>query len=74
MNGKIDHPKIPSGMPGIKSWWEGDARVEPYMPKVMEAINRNVVDPNARTDIYNRCYEAIYQSIKDYTNPARMNK
>lgn len=48
-----------------KSWWAGDKRVEPYMPKVDEAIRRHI--PNGCTDIYNRCYEAIYQAILDYS-------
>lgn len=44
-------------------WWPGDQRVEKYMPKVREAIERNI--PGGCTDIYNRAYEAVYQAIID---------
>jgi hypothetical protein len=55
--------KIPSD---YKTWWSGDRRVEKYMPKVKEAINRHIPDGTpANTDIYNRVYEAIYQAICD---------
>lgn len=56
----------------MKSWWSGDPRVEPYMSKVSAAIDRHITDKNARTDIYNRAYEAVYAAIKDFSNPARM--
>ena len=49
-----------------KSWWAGDPRIEPYMIKVSEALTRRGVEGDARTDIYNRAYEAIYYAIKDY--------
>lgn len=49
----------------IKSWWAGDSRVEPYMAKVSEALERRNITGEARTDIYNRAYEAVYQAIKD---------
>lgn len=49
-----------------KSWWAGDPRVEKYMPPVAEAIKRHVKHPSPEfTDIYNRAYEAVYQSIKE---------
>jgi hypothetical protein len=50
----------------IKSWWCGDPRVEPYMHKVKERIDKHVLDKDARTDIYNRAYEAVYAAIQDY--------
>ena len=50
----------------MKSWWSGDPRVEPYMEKVSARIDFHVKDPDARTDIYNRAYEAVYQAIKDF--------
>jgi hypothetical protein len=51
------------------AWWAGDPRVEPYMPKVKAAIERHVEPRSqASTDIYNRCYEAIYQAIKDHAD------
>jgi len=50
----------------MKSWWSGDPRVEPYMKKVSARIDFHVKDPDARTDIYNRAYEAVYQAIKDF--------
>jgi len=49
----------------IKSWWPGDSRVEKYMPPVKEAIKRHIQEQSAFTDIYNRCYEAIYKAICD---------
>ena len=50
----------------LKSWWEGDPRVEFYMPKVAAAIKRHLDWPSKEfTDIYNRAYEAVYQAIKD---------
>lgn len=55
---------------GYKSWWSGDSRVEPFMQEVREAIERS--HPNAtqeqRTDIYNRCYEAVYDAIIKYSS------
>lgn len=50
---------------GLKTWWEGDTRVEPYMHKIREALERRSIVGEARTDIYNRAYEAIYQAIVD---------
>ncbi len=49
-----------------KSWWSGDPRVEEFMPAVSEAIERNLSGGN--TDIYNRCYEAVYAAIKKYAD------
>lgn len=51
----------------LKSWWKGDTRVEPYMSKVNEAIERSgkKLTQDERTDIYNRAYEAVYKAIKD---------
>jgi hypothetical protein len=51
---------------GLKMWWAGDDRVEKYMPPVAEAIQRHLDWPSDEyTDIYNRCYEAVYNAIKD---------
>lgn len=48
----------------IKSWWEGDPRVEKYMLPVRDAIERHVPwASDAFTDIYNRAYEAVYNAI-----------
>jgi len=41
------------------------------MPKVKEAIDRHIRDPDARNDIYNRCYEAVYEAIRRYAGDAR---
>lgn len=49
-----------------KSWWEGDKRVEPYMEKVGATIGKYLKWPSPEyTDVYNRCYEAVYQAIVD---------
>lgn len=49
-------------------WWAGDRRVEPYMARVREALDRHAenLSQQASTDIYNRAYEAVYSAIKDY--------
>ncbi len=61
---KILKPTIINANPP-KSWWSGDARVEKYMPPVVEAIKRNIKWPSKEfTDIYNRAYEAVYLAIK----------
>jgi len=49
-----------------KSWWQGDSRVEKFMPPVAEAIRRHHVWPSPEfTDIYNKAYEAVYNAIKE---------
>lgn len=48
-----------------KSWWEGDPRVGKYMGEVSKAIDRHV-SGDARVDIYNRAYEAVYKAILDH--------
>lgn len=50
----------------MKSWWSGDSRVEKFMGPVSDAIDRHVPKGDARTDIYNRAYEAVYAAIYDY--------
>lgn len=50
----------------MKSWWPGDARVEPFMNRVREALDRQNLTGDARTDIYNRAYEAVYYAIRQY--------
>lgn len=50
-----------------KAWWPGDNRVEEFMNPVSEAIKRYIKWPSPEyTDIYNRAYEAVYESIKKY--------
>ena len=52
-----------------KSWWPGDNRVEKYMPNVSKTITKYHDWPSKEfTDIYNRCYEAVYQAILDFDN------
>lgn len=52
-----------------KTWWEGDERVEEFMPRVAEAIRRHHKSPSDEfTDIYNRAYEAVYAAIKKYAD------
>lgn len=50
----------------IKSWWPGDSRVEPFMKPVSDALERQGLTGDARTDVYNRAYEAVYNAIKEY--------
>lgn len=50
-----------------KPWWPGDSRVEKYMKEVSNAIDRHI-SGDARVDIYNRAYEAVYKAIKDYSS------
>lgn len=51
---------------GFKSWWAGDPRVSEFMPKVSAAIERAGLVGDAKTDIYNRAYEAVYAAILKY--------
>lgn len=51
---------------GLKTWWEGDKRVEPFMKPVREALDRQGLTGPSRTDIYNRAYEAVYNAIVIY--------
>ena len=53
-----------------KPWSPGDPRVEPYMVEVSEALDR--IFPfdhrgvnRERTEIYNRCYGAVWKAILD---------
>ena len=48
----------------LKSWWAGDAMVEPFMHEVKKAINRHGLSKKAETDIYNRAYEAVYAALQ----------
>ncbi len=45
----------------------GDPRVETYMVPVYQALERvrDRLDPNDRTAIYNRAYEAVWKAIND---------
>jgi len=62
---KKEYPEVKFTSKPVKSWWPGDSRVEKYMPPVKEAIKRHIQEQSAFTDIYNRCYEAIYKAICD---------
>lgn len=42
---------------------EGDPRVDELMRPVRAAIERHIKDPDAKTDIYNRAYEALIESM-----------
>lgn len=42
---------------------EGDKRIDELMLPVLNSINRHVKDRDAKTDIYNRAYEAVINSI-----------
>lgn len=59
-----DHGDI-SKLKPPKSWWPGDSRAEKYMYKVGIALDRQGITGEARTDIYNRSYEAVYEAIID---------
>jgi len=44
---------------------QGDKRVDELMIPVLNAINRHVKDRDAKTDIYNRAYEALLISMEE---------
>ena len=44
---------------------EGNKRVDELMLPVLNAINRHVKDRDAKTDIYNRAYEALLISMEE---------
>ena len=46
---------------------EGDKRVEQYMVEVAKVIDHRGWSQEAETQIYNRCYEAIWKVIRDYS-------
>lgn len=48
------------------TWWSGDERVEPFMLRIKQALDRADLSRKSRTDIYNRAYEAVYEAIKQY--------
>lgn len=48
-----------------KAWWPGDKRVERYIIGVIDVLKKHNVSQPARTEIYNRAYEAVYSAIKD---------
>lgn len=49
----------------LPSWWSGDARVEPYMMPIREALKKEGITGQARINISNRAYEAIHKVITD---------
>ena len=44
---------------------EGNENIDALMMPVLDAINRHVKDRDAKTDIYNRAYEAIIISMEE---------
>ena len=42
---------------------EGNSNIDALMMPVLDAINRHVKDRDAKTDIYNRAYEALLISM-----------
>ena len=44
---------------------QGDTRVEKYMGPVAAALDRSGLTGQARTDVYNRAYEAVWAAIRD---------
>jgi len=50
----------------LASWWSGDTRVEPFMDKVCDALERSGLKGQKRTDVYNRAYEAVHSAIEKY--------
>lgn len=44
---------------------EGNKQIDELMLPVLNAINRHVKDRDAKTDIYNRAYEAIIISMEE---------
>lgn len=57
---------VPDSAVHARSWWEGDARVEPFMVPINRALDRSGLTGQQRTDVYNRAYEAVYYAIKEY--------
>lgn len=49
-----------------KLLWAGDKRVEPFMHKIKQALDRSGLKGQKRTDVYNRAYMAVYEAIKKY--------
>jgi len=58
----------------IKPWWPGDVRVEKYMKRVRDALERSgkSLADQERIDIYNRSYEAVYEAIRDFDKKANI--
>ena len=54
----------------LKSWWCGNKDVEPFMSPVQQAISRHIESGAARTDIYNRAYEAVYNALNTRPQPS----
>lgn len=52
----------------VKQWWSGDKRVEPFMSKVAAELDKTGLPPGTKTSIYNRCYEAVYEAIREYAD------
>ena len=44
---------------------EGNEQIDELMLPVLNAINRHVKDEEAKTDIYNRAYEALIISMEE---------
>ena len=44
---------------------EGDERVETYMHKVKDELERSGLTGQPRIYVYNRCYEAVMKSIQE---------
>jgi hypothetical protein len=61
------HPRIEIDK-HYKSWWSGDKRVEPFMKNISEALLKNGITGDAKTEIYNRAYEAVHEAIKLYSD------
>ena len=51
---------------------EGDPRIDKLMRPVLAAIDRHVKDSDAKTEIYNRAYEALLQSLDALDAAARV--
>lgn len=50
---------------------EGNTKVDKLMQPVLAAIERHVKERDAKTDIYNRAYEALYDSTVENENLSR---
>ena len=48
-------------------WWEGDQRVEEFMPQIKQALDASLLSGEDKTTIYNRCYSAVYHAIDKYS-------
>ena len=57
-----------------KSWNPGHKDVEPFMAPVAEALSKHLPRGDARTEIYNRAYEAVCYALGKDRNKCSLQK